>query len=152
MKNTIRMELFRMENWTNVPFEQSSHFASIPLWIKSWCDASLLGFLPQFLILILHWAPQKLTREDWKAQNQLEKFRVCRHRTSFSVYWSNSRKPAWLGKVLLGTLRAKKGAYKLWKQGQGQLVYSRCITSRNSKLPFSELIMLHYTVLKNFPK
>jgi len=39
-----------------------------------------------------------------------------------------------------------------WKQGQGQLVYSRCITSRNSKLPFSELIMLHYTVLKNFPK
>ena len=28
------------------------------------------------------------------------------------------RKPAWLGKDLLGTLRAKKGAYKLWKQGR----------------------------------
>ena len=27
------------------------------------------------------------------------------------------RKPAWLGKDLLGTLRAKKGVYKLWKQG-----------------------------------
>jgi len=28
------------------------------------------------------------------------------------------RKPAWLGKDLLGTLRVKKGAYKLWKQGR----------------------------------
>ena len=28
------------------------------------------------------------------------------------------RKVAWLGKDLLGTLRAKKGAYKLWKQGR----------------------------------
>ena len=27
------------------------------------------------------------------------------------------RKPAWLGKDLLGTLRAKKGVYKLWEQG-----------------------------------
>ena len=27
------------------------------------------------------------------------------------------RKLAWLGKDLLGKLRAKKGAYKLWKQG-----------------------------------
>jgi len=27
------------------------------------------------------------------------------------------RKPAWLSKDLLGKLRAKKGAYKLWKQG-----------------------------------
>ena len=27
------------------------------------------------------------------------------------------RIPAWLSKNLLGTLRAKKGAYKLWKQG-----------------------------------
>ena len=27
------------------------------------------------------------------------------------------RKLAWLGKDLLGTLRVKKGAYKLWKQG-----------------------------------
>ena len=28
------------------------------------------------------------------------------------------RKPAWLSKDLLGTLRVKKGAYKLWKQGR----------------------------------
>ena len=28
------------------------------------------------------------------------------------------RKPAWLGKDLLGTLKVKKGAYKLWKQGR----------------------------------
>ena len=28
------------------------------------------------------------------------------------------RKPAWLGNNLLGMLRAKKGAYKLWKQGR----------------------------------
>ena len=28
------------------------------------------------------------------------------------------RKPAWLGKDLLGMLRAKKGAYKLWKQAR----------------------------------
>ena len=28
------------------------------------------------------------------------------------------RKLAWLGKDLLGTLRVKKGAYKLWKQGR----------------------------------
>lgn len=28
------------------------------------------------------------------------------------------RKPAWLSKDLLGKLKAKKGAYKLWKQGR----------------------------------
>jgi len=28
------------------------------------------------------------------------------------------RKPAWLSEDLLGILRAKKGAHKLWKQGR----------------------------------